>query len=146
MTTNSVSTNINSFVKRDICKQRTESLTTHNKRTILLSFFFSKQKVSLTVNSSDVIEFILGTKDVRWWRYNSWKNGFKRRAHIYYVLCNLQRPYKIQDLEPAALIDVAQYLELLMILKIIQYGLISLVSFYCDDCDNLSRCRLYQEV
>lgn len=61
-------------------------------------------------------------------------------------LCNLQRPYKIQDLEPAALIDVAQYLELLMILKIIQYGLISLVSFYCDDCDNLSRCRLYQEV
>ena len=63
-------------------------------------------------------------------------------------LCNFQRPYKILDLEPAALIDVAQSLELLIILKIIQHSLISFVSFYCDNCNfySLPRCRLYQKV
>ena len=63
--------------------------------------------MSLTVNSLDVIEFILGTKnvailydDVLVAESMSLKRGYLSTV----FLCLLQRPYEIQALEPTALI------------------------------------------
>ena len=63
--------------------------------------------MSLTVNSLDVIEFILGTKnvailydDVSVAESMSLKRGYLSTV----FLCLLQRPYEIQALEPTALI------------------------------------------
>ena len=68
---------------------------------------FAKQKVSLTVNSLDVLEFILGTKNfailydgVPIAERMSLKGGHPSTMFLY----TLQRPYKIPGLEPRALI------------------------------------------
>ena len=67
---------------------------------------FAKQKVSLTVNSLDVIEFILGTKNFTI-LYDSVPVAERmdpKGGHLSMFLCTLQRPYETPGLEPTALI------------------------------------------
>ena len=63
--------------------------------------------MSLTLDSLDVIKFILGTKNFAI-SYDgvpiAERMGPKRGRLSTMFLCTLQRPYKIPGLEPAALI------------------------------------------
>ena len=97
LTINSITANINSFVKKDIYKQQINIYTTHNKGTILLNYFFCK-KLFLTLNSLHVTKFILGTKS--FWNFNDGvpiieRQGLKGRHLPTMFLCTLQGPQKI---------------------------------------------------
>ena len=71
------------------------------------------------MNSLDVLEFILGIKNFVILYDNvplAEKMGLKGGHLSIIFLCTLQKPYKTTGLEPSY---VAQHLELLMILKIL---------------------------
>ena len=79
--------------------------------------------MSLTANSTDVIEFILGTKNfaILYDGVPIAERMDLNRGHVSTrFLCTLKRPYKTPSLEDAALIFyIAQHLQILMILKIL---------------------------